>query len=96
MKQIKALLKDEESIFLTKKSKGADISRAIYDLIHGGIKGEIKKEALLIALAELTVRVEINKISVIKCSYFSVYSQGHCFHNNGCLSSPRHRNISLK
>lgn len=55
MKQIKTLLKDEDSIFLTKKSKGSDISRAIYDLIHGGIKGEIKKEALLMTLAELTV-----------------------------------------
>lgn len=56
MKQIKTLIKDDESILLAKKSKGGDICRAIYDLVRGGIKGEIKKEALLTSLAELTVR----------------------------------------
>lgn len=36
-----------------KKSKGLDISRVIYDLIVCGIRGEIKKDALLSTLAEL-------------------------------------------
>lgn len=55
MKQIKSHLKDDESILLAKKSKGVDVSRAIYDLVHSGIKGDIKKDTLLTALAELTV-----------------------------------------
>lgn len=55
MKQIKSQLKDDESILLVKKSKGLDVSRAIYDLVHCGIKGDLKKDALLTALAELTV-----------------------------------------
>lgn len=55
MKQIKSQLKDDESILLGKKGKGTEVSRAIYDLIQIGIKGELKKDALLTALAELTV-----------------------------------------
>lgn len=42
---------------LGKKAKGLDVSRAIYDLILSGIKGIIKKDALLTALADLTVSV---------------------------------------
>jgi hypothetical protein len=57
LKQIKTHLKDDESILLAKKSKGIDVSRAIYDLVHCGIKGDLKKDALLTALAELTVSI---------------------------------------
>jgi hypothetical protein len=40
-----------------KKSKGKDVCRIIYDLIHGCLKGEINKEALLSVLADLTVSI---------------------------------------
>ncbi len=55
MKQAKSCLKDDESIFLGKKSKGAELTRLIYEVVYCGIKGEIKKDALLTTLAELTV-----------------------------------------
>jgi THO complex subunit 2 len=48
-------LKDDESLLLAKKAKGPDISRIIYDLVVGGIRGEIKKDAVSSALAELAV-----------------------------------------
>lgn len=54
-KQIKSSIKDDESLLLVKKSKSLDVSRVIYDLIVGGIRGDIKKDALLSALTELTV-----------------------------------------
>lgn len=54
-KQIKAALKDEETILLGKKVKGVDLSRSIYDLVLSGIKGVIKKDGVIAALAELTV-----------------------------------------
>ncbi|KAG5670760.1 hypothetical protein PVAND_001001 [Polypedilum vanderplanki] len=53
-KQVKAVLKEDESLLLTKKAKGPDISRVIYDLIIGGIKSEIKKDVVLSILAELS------------------------------------------
>lgn len=57
---MKNLLKEQElSVMLPKKSKGKDICRVIYDLIHGCLKGEIKKEALLSMLADLTVRISL-------------------------------------
>jgi hypothetical protein len=40
---------------LGKKGKGVDVSRAIYDLIHSGIKGVVKKDVLLAALSDLAV-----------------------------------------
>lgn len=55
MKQIKAAAKDEESILLGKKTKGLDVSRAIYDLVHSGIKGIVKRDVLLATLVDLTV-----------------------------------------
>jgi THO complex subunit 2 len=53
-KQIKSFIKDDESLLLVKKSKSIDVSRIIYDLVVGGIRGDIKKDALLSALTELT------------------------------------------
>jgi hypothetical protein len=41
---------------LTKKANEIDICRVIYDLIHGCIKGKIKKEALFADITELSVR----------------------------------------
>lgn len=71
MKQIKSQLKDDESILLMKKAKGVDVSRAIYDLIHCGIKGDLKKDALLTALAELTVStIEIQAFQLIIAEFF--------------------------
>lgn len=55
MKQIKAAVKEEESILLGKKSKGIDVSRAIYELVQSGIKGVVKKDGLLSVLTDLTV-----------------------------------------
>jgi hypothetical protein len=54
-RQIKAAIKEDESILLTKKTKGLDISRAIYDIVQNGVKGSIKKELLSSALSELAV-----------------------------------------
>lgn len=61
-KQIKAALKEDETILLGKKGKVVDVSRSIYDLVQSGIKGVLKKDALLTALAELTVSVNIQSI----------------------------------
>ncbi|CRK88716.1 CLUMA_CG002522, isoform A [Clunio marinus] len=52
-KNIKAVIKDDESILLGKKPKGLDVTRAIYDLVCSGIKGILKKDALQTALTEL-------------------------------------------
>lgn len=54
-KQIKAAVKEDESILLGKKPKGVDVGRAIYELVQSGIKGIIKKDALIAAIADLTV-----------------------------------------
>jgi hypothetical protein len=60
-KQIKASIKDDESILLGKKpAKAIDVSRAIYDLVQNGIKGIIKRDVLLSTLADLTVRMNFN------------------------------------
>lgn len=59
-KQIKALLKDDESpLFVSSGRREAkvSISRAIYDLIHHGIKQHIKKDSLLGALSDLCVSI---------------------------------------
>lgn len=75
-KQIKSCIKDDESLLITKKSKGLDISRIIYDLIVGGIKGDIKKDALLSTISELAVSnscyfqillLYINEFYLINC-----------------------------
>lgn len=73
MKQIKSFIKDEDSIFLSKKSKGVDISRAIYDLVHSGIKGEMKKDVLLTTLSELTVSNSSNHKTTNKIANLPYY-----------------------
>lgn len=54
-------MKEEESILLGKKSKGIDVSRAIYELVQSGIKGVVKKDGLLTVLTDLTVSLQIIK-----------------------------------
>jgi hypothetical protein len=54
-KQIKAAIKEDESILIVKKSKSIDVGRAIYDLVYNGIKGVIKKDSLMAAIEEITV-----------------------------------------
>lgn len=59
LKQIKAAVKEDESILLGKKSKGIDVSRSIYELVQSAIKGIVKKDGLLSVLTDLTVSSEI-------------------------------------
>jgi hypothetical protein len=42
-----------------KPAKAIDVSRAIYDLVHHGIKSVIKRDVLLSTLTDLTVRILI-------------------------------------
>lgn len=60
-KQIKAAVKEDESILLGKKSKSFDVGRAIYELVQSGVKGVIKKDVLLAAITDLTVSVDVSK-----------------------------------
>ncbi|CAO1439091.1 unnamed protein product [Diamesa hyperborea] len=53
-KQIKSVLKDEESVLLSNDDTELEITRAIYDLIQVGIKGGLKKDSVLSTLADLT------------------------------------------
>lgn len=48
-------MKDDETILLGKKTKGVDVSRAIYELVQSGIKGIVKKDVLQSTLTDLTV-----------------------------------------
>lgn len=56
-KQIKSVLKDEESVLLSNDDTELEITRAIYDLIQVGIKGGLKKDSVLSTLADLTVNI---------------------------------------
>jgi hypothetical protein len=55
---------DEESLLLVKNKKQIDVSRVIYDLISCCIKGDIKKDALVSILAELSVSSSGNQLKL--------------------------------
>ena len=52
---MKTIINEDEETLLLQKSKGMDVTRVIYDVLVGGIRGEIKKDSLLSTLTELTV-----------------------------------------
>lgn len=96
-KQIKAAIKEDESVLLAKKSKGVDVGRAIYELIQNGIKGVIKKDALITTLTDLTVSsIEMifhfcSRTCMLKSrSYISAHAQRHRINRPRHLSYSRH------
>lgn len=66
MKMVNQYIKDEErSPLFTKSGKLSGLSQTIYDLLISGIKGYLKRDAVLTALSDISVRIKfISSIAI--------------------------------
>lgn len=72
-------IKDEErSPLFTKSGKLSGLSQTIYDLLISGIKGYLKRDAVLTALSDISVRIKfISSIAINEFTCLFVHIQNH-------------------